>query len=392
METWLDIEIDLICIIILIIVLRNSGRQTGMNRRELGFRVLIYVVLAALLYDIGAWLIDGKLFAGAQRLHYIFSSSIFFLNVFMGYACMRYEFAFFHFNFYKHKILPVLSIIPIIMSIIILCINVNHPLLFVISRQNYFNVLSTAFLLRYMALAGIYILFSVIIGIYRYMTAATVKEEKESLSMIIYLLLPTAGIFIQNVLNMTPMAWIAIMLSILLIFMNFQNDQIYIDALTGIGNRRFLNHYMHQLMTDTSLSQSPYTMVLFDIDKFKLFNDRYGHLAGDDVLIHTADAIRFGCIKTTGKAVRYGGDEFAVVCKEQDLPKILKRTQDKLDLYNKLSTYVPVVLSHGTTEFIPNRSESIEQIITRADVQMYDMKKQHCSSNTNLDAVSKVQP
>lgn len=95
METWLDIEIDLICIIILIIVLRNSGRQTGMNRRELGFRVLIYVVLAALLYDIGACLIDGKLFAGAQRLHYIFSSSIFFLNVFMGYACMRYEFAFF---------------------------------------------------------------------------------------------------------------------------------------------------------------------------------------------------------------------------------------------------------------------------------------------------------
>lgn len=278
------------------------------------------------------------------------------------------------------------------MSIIILCINVNHPLLFVISRQNYFNVLSPAFLLRYMALAGIYILFSVIIGIYRYMTAATVKEEKESLSMIIYLLLPTAGIFIQNALDIIPMAWIAIMLSILLIFMNFQNDQIYIDALTGIGNRRFLNHYMHQLMTDSSLSQSPYTMVLFDIDKFKLFNDRYGHLAGDDVLIHTADAIRFGCIKTTGKAVRYGGDEFAVVCKEQDLPKILKRTQDKLDLYNKLSTYVPVVLSHGTTEFIPNRSESIEQIITRADVQMYDMKKQHCSSNTNLDAVSKVQP
>ncbi|MGD9609116.1 MAG: diguanylate cyclase [Desulfovibrionaceae bacterium] len=84
------------------------------------------------------------------------------------------------------------------------------------------------------------------------------------------------------------------------------------DALTGLGNRRSFNEHFHQECARSRRSGSPFTLVLFDIDDFKVVNDTYGHWAGDEALRFLAGRTR-DCLRETDAAFRVGGEEFALI-------------------------------------------------------------------------------
>jgi len=84
------------------------------------------------------------------------------------------------------------------------------------------------------------------------------------------------------------------------------------DALTGLGNRRSFNEHFHQECTRSRRSGSPFTLVLFDIDDFKVVNDTHGHWAGDEALHFLAGRTR-DCLRETDAAFRVGGEEFALI-------------------------------------------------------------------------------
>lgn len=85
-------------------------------------------------------------------------------------------------------------------------------------------------------------------------------------------------------------------------------QRVYLDELTGIPNRRALDERMAHLA-------GPWSLAMVDIDHFKKFNDSYGHDQGDDVLRLVARHLRE---QTGGRAYRYGGEEFCVLCAAQD--------------------------------------------------------------------------
>lgn len=101
----------------------------------------------------------------------------------------------------------------------------------------------------------------------------------------------------------------------------------YHDALTGLGNRRAFDIALDREIERAKRNHTSFSLVLFDLDKFKQVNDRYGHKVGDEVLI------RFGSIlgQTTRRVdtvVRLGGDEFAVVmpdCNEEEANYVVRR-------------------------------------------------------------------
>ncbi len=84
-----------------------------------------------------------------------------------------------------------------------------------------------------------------------------------------------------------------------------------VDGLTGLSNRRYFNEYIEAEWKRALRTRAPLSMLMIDVDHFKLYNDTYGHLAGDEVLKKVAGAIRDGCRRSTDLAVRYGGEEFA---------------------------------------------------------------------------------
>jgi len=84
------------------------------------------------------------------------------------------------------------------------------------------------------------------------------------------------------------------------------------DDLTGLKNRRYLRQFLPSILEKAKANHFQVTLLLFDIDDFKHYNDSYGHAVGDDVLRQTAALIR-KCCRNQDVVIRLGGDEFAVI-------------------------------------------------------------------------------
>lgn len=90
-------------------------------------------------------------------------------------------------------------------------------------------------------------------------------------------------------------------------------DKIYYDPLTGLYNRRYLDENLEHIMSSLSRSGGALSVLMVDIDHFKIYNDFYGHLQGDECLKIIAAAIQKSAVRADDFAVRYGGEEFAVI-------------------------------------------------------------------------------
>ncbi len=84
------------------------------------------------------------------------------------------------------------------------------------------------------------------------------------------------------------------------------------DGLTGLGNRHWMKDMFEREVTRARTSGQSLCLMMIDIDHFKAFNDQYGHIAGDRVLLAVSEALR-GYLRPTDLIARFGGDEFAVL-------------------------------------------------------------------------------
>ena len=99
----------------------------------------------------------------------------------------------------------------------------------------------------------------------------------------------------------------------------------FTDSLTGAWNRRYFTRYLDAAIIQSRIARQPLTVMLFDIDGFKHYNDTYGHAAGDEILVETVKLLK-SVIRPSDRVCRVGGDEFAVIFYE---PKGPRDTQSK---------------------------------------------------------------
>src|SRR5438309_1828483 len=95
-------------------------------------------------------------------------------------------------------------------------------------------------------------------------------------------------------------------------------EQALTDSLTGLYNYRFFQESLQRELSRASRSKAPLSLIVLDLDNFKVINDNYGHGVGDSVLRHLADLIQRHSRKAN-VVVRYGGDEFCIIVPEGDL-------------------------------------------------------------------------
>ncbi len=96
-------------------------------------------------------------------------------------------------------------------------------------------------------------------------------------------------------------------------------EMVFIDAMTGVFNRRFFNDRLVAEWGGAARSGAPLSLLMLDVDFFKRYNDHYGHQKGDECLIRVAGALKAGLFRPVDILARYGGEEFACILPGTDL-------------------------------------------------------------------------
>jgi diguanylate cyclase (GGDEF)-like protein len=151
-----------------------------------------------------------------------------------------------------------------------------------------------------------------------------------------------------------------------------------VDGLTGLFNTRYFYHQIRMEMDRANRYGHPLTMLLIDLDDFKQFNDAYGHLEGDQVLLQFGNVVR-RCLRQTDTAYRYGGEEFTILLPmttHGDGSVIAERirTEFKLEHFSPTpGDDVHLTVSIGLAQY--SGQEEIKSFVHRADRLMYQAKK-----------------
>lgn len=148
------------------------------------------------------------------------------------------------------------------------------------------------------------------------------------------------------------------------------------DPLTGVFNRYALDETLASEMARSRRYRHPIGVLMIDIDRFKEFNDRFGHAAGDDVLRGVARLLT-SCVRDTDIVVRYGGDEFLVLLVETNGEAVRVKERIASEMAKQFGTTVygtPIRVSIGAAHWSPDTGESIDTLLSRADRAMYTEK------------------
>lgn len=142
------------------------------------------------------------------------------------------------------------------------------------------------------------------------------------------------------------------------------------DGLTGLFNHRHFRERAGAEIQRARRQRESLSILVMDIDRFKEINDRFGHLEGDRMLRHAADAIRRSIRKDVDLAFRYGGDEFVVLLPGSGLERAeIVARRIKLACLGSPA----VGLSVGIASL--RQGESVESLLRRADARMYQAKR-----------------
>jgi len=150
------------------------------------------------------------------------------------------------------------------------------------------------------------------------------------------------------------------------------------DPLTGLFNRRYLTESLGREMTRCKRRKLPLSVMLLDLDHFKLFNDTLGHPAGDTLLVAFADLLQKS-VRNEDIACRLGGEEFILIMPEMDQDIAIRRANELLDATRKLEVIhdgqlLPQITTSIGIAVFPDHSTEADQLIGSSDNALYAAK------------------
>ncbi len=305
----LYIELNLFAVSIMLVLLIFI--RTKKSRLLLDQKLFITMVISnifLLVLDSAMVLLDGvpgqysRIFLYISTfLYYIFNTLIcLFWYLYVHYYIYRNK------NALKKQILPIS--IPFLAVFVMAIISLFSDVIFYVDVDNIYH--RGRYFLVMVLICFLYIAYAYILLIIK----RKMINKREFLSLALFIVPAVIGGVIQILVYGITLMWICATLSLLIIYINIQNGQLYKDYLTDLYNRRQFDNYIRAKINS---SNKKIAGLMIDIDSFKKINDLYGHDNGDLALKYTAQILR-ETFSEKDFIARYGGDEFVVVIEVSD--------------------------------------------------------------------------
>lgn len=240
---------------------------------------------------------------------------------------------------------------------------------------------------NYAIIYDIYVISFIIATLYMFINAFAFckyyqsKNEMELFAIIIFI---TIWVITQLLNPNVEFLWLLIAISGTFVYIYYNGIIQNIDDLTGLLNKRSFNKYKN------NVEEEKVSLIVFDVNDFKLINDTYGHSEGDRILTEVAKILK-EYYQEYGRVYRIGGDEFAAIIEKStdksEIEKIATRFKEKVEerngqLKNEKKLEIPRI-SYGISVYNPknNLEHSFEDVINEADEEMYNYKKIYKNQN-----------
>jgi diguanylate cyclase (GGDEF)-like protein len=171
------------------------------------------------------------------------------------------------------------------------------------------------------------------------------------------------------------------------------SEQALIDGLTEVSNRRAFDQHIKSVVSMSARRKAPMAVIMMDIDRFKLYNDAFGHLAGDECLRRVAASVRNQLKRPSDFLARYGGEEFVAVLADVDragaltvAEKIRVAVEDEGLSHAPESEIACVTLSIGVHSVTTEPTTPVSSVIEPADHALYLSKRNGRNRVTMTDA------
>lgn len=381
--TVLYSEINILCMVIMIVIaIKSAVSGFGHSARVRLFRASLWFAAAANGFDFlwnlnlrCQWPVNATIMWCIDFLYFVsFGLSSYCWLIFTESRINK--------SILKSKSILTLLLVPLAVLVTLLIASYFNGCLFYFDAAGNYHRGSLFYLQQILS----YCYFC--ISSLRCLTAIFKKENYnhrlDFLTLASFMVAPLIGGVIQIIFQDVPVLSVGIVISFLLAYINIIESLISLDPLTGISNRKKLLQQLLYRLQNIKPDEKLYFLFI-DVDKFKRINDSYGHVEGDRVLTDIALLLTRHTTGTDSCVGRYGGDEFAVIftLKKTMSDDVCARFIECLhDNDITAGGEHKVTLSIGCTEC--TQSDSIKDIIARADKEMYEIKKHkavdHCIS------------
>jgi diguanylate cyclase (GGDEF)-like protein len=154
-----------------------------------------------------------------------------------------------------------------------------------------------------------------------------------------------------------------------------------LDGLTGLANRRGFDRQLEAEWKRAGAANEPVALMMIDIDYFKLYNDRYGHVSGDTCLRSVGETLSLVTLENCVLVARYGGEEFALLLPGLDLPRVSALAEEaRRSIEDLLITHAEapcghVTISIGVEAMVPQPGQTAADLVEAADRALYAAKR-----------------
>ncbi|HOM34369.1 MAG TPA: GGDEF domain-containing protein [Clostridia bacterium] len=368
-------------VMLLSLILLSSKRPsiTRLFDERLFYGMVIFNIIQCCIETV-VFILDGNMAYGSHTLLIVLNAALYINDIIFAFLWVIYaDYKLFGDMRRIRRIYPYVGI-PAILVLICCIINFVTPVFFTINEYNVYQ--RTGLYIIPFAVTYFYMAYGVLLI---YLNRNKVQKYL-FMPAILFMIPIIIGSLLQFFFYGYSLIWLGVAIGLVSLFLNIQNEAAYIDALSGLFNRHYLDSLFLMCLRREDAS-GVLAGIMLDIDGFKKVNDEFGHTVGDDA-ISEVGRLLYTAVGDKGVSCRYGGDEFIILMhakSEKEIIDMVNTIKAHTREFNESSNKpYKIHFSIGYSTY-DNEHESTDDFLRKLDTSMYEDKKRNIAERVIPD-------